>query len=769
MQDALRQLVTDVNNTANFQQGLGMVVARVVLILDTEVCSIYLRDRTSDRFLLAASEGLNVDAIGRFSLGPHEGIVGLVSDRAEPINLADAVHHERYTFASEVGEEEYHGYLGVPIIQNRVVLGVIVVQGRETTRYEEEEVAFLATLAAQLARNVSHADAMGEISALVVGEVVRHDARFDGIAASPGVGTGTAYVVEALDLDSVPDKQVDDIRAELAIFESAISNVRADLERLADQMATSLRPEERELFDAYLHILDDAALAGDIRARIEGGQWAQGALREVISTIASSFERMADSYLRERAADVRDLGQRVLEYLQDVHHDDSTYPDDMVLVADEVTVTMLAEIPTENLRGIVSVKGSRYSHAGLLARALGIPSVMGVVDVPITIDGQYVIVDGNYGEIYLNPSDAVRDEFSKVVAEEAVLAEELETLRELPSRTRDGREVNLWVNIGLVSEISRSLDRGAEGIGLFRTEIPFSARDRFPTEAEQAIIYREHMEAFDPRPVTMRTLDIGGDKSLPYFPMVEEDNPFLGWRGIRVTLDHQDILLTQVRAMIKANAHLEGLLRIMLPMVSSVDEVMEARALIQRAYLEVNDEVSGVKAPEIGVMIEVPAAAYLTRDIAREVDFLAVGSNDLTQYMLAVDRNNARVGKLFQDMHPAVIRMLREIAKNCHMEGKAVGICGELAGTPEGALLCIGMGYDVLSMNATNLPLVKLIVRTVSLRRCRHVLAQVLKMNSSAEITRYVRDELVRAGLERVIPHHVVTDVFHRTARTELI
>ena len=769
MQDALQQLVADVNNTANFRQGLGMVVARVVLILDTEVCSIYLRERASDRFLLAASEGLNVDAIGRFTLGPHEGIVGLVADRAEPINLADAVHHERYSFASEVGEEELHGYLAVPIIQNRSVLGVIVVQGRETERYEEEEVAFLATLAAQLARNVAHADAMGEIHALAVGEVIRHDARFDGIAGSPGVGTGIAYVIEALDLDSVPEKQIDDVGAELAVFESAISNVRADLERLNDEMATQLRPEERELFDAYLHILDDAALAGDVRRRIEAGQWAQGALREVIAAIASSFERMSDSYLRERAADVRDLGQRVLVYLQDVHHHADDFPDDMILVADEVTATMLAEVPTESLRGIVSVKGSGYSHGAILARALGIPSVMGAVDVPITIDGQYVIVDGNYGEVYLNPSEAIAAEFNKIVAEEVVLAEELETLRELPSRTRDGREVNLWVNIGLVSEISRSLDRGAEGIGLFRTEIPFSTRDRFPTEAEQAAIYREHMEAFDPRPVTMRTLDIGGDKSLPYFPIVEEDNPFLGWRGIRVTLDHQDILLTQVRAMITANAALDGTLRIMLPMVSSVDEVKEAQALIQRAYHEVEAEIAGVKAPEIGVMIEVPAAAYLTREIAREVDFLAVGSNDLTQYMLAVDRNNPRVGKLYQEMHPAVIRMLREIVKSCHMEGKPVGICGELAGSPEGAMLCIGMGYDVLSMNATNLPLIKLIVRTVSLRGCRHVLAQVLKMSSSEDIVRYVRDQLVGLGLERVIPHHVVTGVFQHSVRTEIL
>jgi len=758
MLDALRQIVQDVGAASGFRASLDLLVARVSMILDTEVCSIYLRDRSSSRFNLVANEGLNQEMVGKVSLGNAEGVVGLVAERAEPINTQDATGHERYHPVTGLGEEPFRAFLGVPIIHVREVLGVLVVQDRDSRRYREDEVAFLVTLAAQVAGLVAHAEATGDVKGLAAdGEASLQEARFHGIPGVAGIGIGTAYVVlPAARLELVTDQEADDVQAELALFDRAIGQARDDIERINEQMAKNLGPEERELFDAYLHMLDDAALAGDVREHIRGGQWAQGALKHAILDQAATFERMQDSYLRERSADVRELGQRVLAILQEIRETRTSFPDDMVLVAEEVTAPMMAELPIEKLRGIVSLKGSRNSHGAILADALGIPTVMGAVDVPIYgVENLTMIVDGHYGEVFVEPGPLVGDLYERFQEEEEEFARELEMLRDQPSITRDGHRINLWVNIGLVSEITRSLDRGAEGIGLFRTEVPFSVGDRFPTEEEQRAIYREHMEAFEPRPVTMRTLDIGGDKPLSYFP-IEEDNPFLGWRGIRITLDHPEIFLAQVRAMIKANEGLEGVLRIMLPMVSRLEQVEDAKSLIHRAHRELLEEGHDVKEPLVGVMIEVPGAIYMIREFARRVDFVAVGSNDLTQYMLAVDRNNARVADLFEEVHPSMLIAMREIAKACHAEGKPVGICGELAGTPEGAVLCVGMGYDVLSMNAANLPRVKWVIRSMSLIDCRRILARALRLRSNSEILEFVRDQLVGAGLDRAVPHHEV-------------
>ncbi len=753
---SLREIVQDVASAGSFREALDLLVIDIRAALGTEVCSVYLVDPHQNAFLFAANEGLNQELVGQFTLSREEGLVGLVAERAEPINLEDASTHPRFRYLEEIGEEAFNAFLGVPIIHHRTVLGVLVVQQRKSRRFDESEEAFLVTLAAQLATVVAHAQATGEVVALTsTPDAVREDELYRGVAGSPGIALGTAVVMLPLaDLSSVPDRQTDDVTAELLIFDRAVETVREDIKRISEQFAESLPAEELALFDAYLHMLDDGAIPGDVRDRIRLGQWAQGALRQVIREHLRTFEQMEDPYLRERGADVKDLGLRVLAVLQDARTKKQNFPDDTVLVGEEVTAGMLANVPAESLKAIVSVRGAGSSHVAILARALGVPAVMGAVDLPLYgIEHQEMAVDGFYGEVYCSPSEATRERFQLLIDEEDEFSAELEELKDLPSVTNDGWRIRLWVNIGLTGDLSRSLDRGAEGIGLFRTEVPFMTQERFPTEEEQRVIYRDHMEAFEPRPVTMRTLDIGGDKALSYFPIIEE-NPFLGWRGIRVTLDHPEIFLAQVRAMIKANAGLEGLLRIMLPMISGLDEVEEAMALVHRAYDEVLEEGVEVKRPHVGVMVEVPAAVYQARELAKVVDFLAVGSNDLTQYMLAVDRNNPRVADLYKELHPAVLTALREVARAAHMEEKPVGICGELAGTPFGAVLLMAMGYDVLSMNATNLPKVKWVIRNIKRSQARRMLAKVLKMGHVKDIEAYMRQEMIDAGLGRVVPRH---------------
>ena len=751
----LQHIVQEVAAAPAFHDALRIIVREVCDALSIEVCSVYLKTPDGQQYLFAANEGLNPGSVGKSTLDTSAGLVGLVGERAEPINLPVASEHPRFHPMPELGEEPFNAFLGVPIIHHRRLLGVLVAQQREQRRFDADEEAFLVTLAAQLANIIAHAEAVGGIRALIDADHPVRELAIHGLAGSPGIALGTATVMQpAASLDAVPDREADSVTAELMLFDKAVGAVRGDIRRIGEQFAESLSREELALFDAYLHMLDEDALTGDVRARIRRGEWAQGALKQVIREHTRLFEQMEDSYLKERATDVEDLGLRVLAYLQDIGARKRDFPESTILVGEQITPSMLTNVPAERLEGIVSARGSVNSHVAILARALGIPAVMGALDLPIfQADGQSLIVDGHYGEVYANPSQERIAAYEALLEEEREFAEEIEELKELPCITLDGWRILLWVNIGLTGDISRSLDRGAEGIGLFRTEVPFISQDRFPTEEEQRKLYREHMAAFEPRPVTMRTLDVGGDKALPYFP-ISEDNPFLGWRGIRVTLDHPEIFLVQARAMLKANAGLAGVLRIMLPMVSSMFEVEEANKLVAQAHREVVEEGFSVKQPLIGVMVEVPSAVYQARELARRVDFLAVGSNDLTQYMLAVDRNNPRVAELYKDIHPAVLRALREVARHAHAERKGLGICGELAGTPVGAVLLMAMGYQVMSMNATNLPKVKWVLRNIKRTDARRMLARVLKMETAHEIQGYMEGQLVAAGLGRVVPSH---------------
>ncbi|MBC7193080.1 phosphoenolpyruvate--protein phosphotransferase [Marinobacter sp.] len=748
----LRSLVQEVNSARDLQEAMGIIVSRVQEAMNTEVCSVYLLDPASNRYILMATEGLYKQSVGQVSLGYSEGLIGLVGAREEPINLEDAPSHPRYRYFPETGEERFRSFLGVPIIHHRRVLGVLVVQQRESSRcFDEGEEAFLVTVSAQLAGVIAHSEATGAISGLsLTGEEAR-DVSFSGVPGSPGVAMGVGVVVfPSADLDAVPDKPAENTEEELAQFNAAVAAVREDIQRVAERLSTQLRPEEQALFDVYLKMLDDNAMPGEVTNRIREGVWSQSALKQVVQQYTRHFELMDDPYLRERAVDIRDLGRRILSHLQEDKHKDTVYPENTILVSEELTPAMLGEVPKGQLVGLVSVRGSSNSHVAILARAMGLPTVMGLVDIPVNqLDGKELIVDGFEGQIFASPSSDLRAFFQEICDEEDELVRGLESLRDLPCETTDGHRVSLLVNTGLMTDVVRSLSHGAEGIGLYRTEVPFMIKDRFPSEQEQREYYREQLEAFAPNPVTMRTLDIGGDKALTYFP-IQEENPFLGWRGIRVTLDHPEIFLVQVRAMLKASEGLNNL-QIMLPMISNVSEVEESLHLIYRVYHEVREEGYDIHMPKVGVMVEIPAAVYQVRELAERVDFLSVGSNDLTQYLLAVDRNNPRVAQLYHSYHPAVLQALVRIAQDAHSVGKPVGICGELAGDPGGALLLMAMGYDSLSMNAASLPKVKSVIRNMSREWASQLLEDVLLLDSPHVIKSCVDLALRNAGFGRYL------------------
>jgi len=750
MLDTLRRIVQEVTSAENLDQALEIIVARVKLAMGVEVCSVYLKDKQRGENVLMASDGLNPESIGTVRLHAAQGLIGLVGEREEPLNLADAPSHPLFEYFPETGEERFHSFLGVPIIHHRQLLGVLVVQRLADAPFGEDSVSFLVTVAAQLAGAIAHAEASGGISGLNSrkGRRSRSTEPLQGQPGAAGVAMGTVVVCyHDADLDTVPDREVQDSRAEVKKFRRAVDAVSAEIQAMLERMKPVLPAEDRALFDAYLMMLDDDGLVGDTIARIRKGNWAQGALRDTIHGHLRTFDAMEDAYLRERAEDVRDLGRRILTKLvSEGPVEPRKFPTRTILVGEEITASMLAEVPIKRLAGVVSVRGSSTSHVAILARAMGVAAVMGVSDLPVgRVDGRKIIADGYTGRVYIDPPRRVRDEFRHLLREEQELSKELSDLRDLPAITPDKVGIPLYVNSGLLADVSPSRKSGAEGIGLYRTEFPFMIRDRFPGEEEQCQIYRQVLEAFSPAPVVMRTLDVGGDKALPYFP-IEEDNPFLGWRGIRISLDHPEIFLVQLRAMLRASAGFNNM-DLLLPMISSVAEVDDALRLLRRAHHELIDAGVNISMPRVGVMIEVPSAVYQVRELARRVNFLSVGTNDLIQYLLAVDRNNARVAALYDGLHPAVIRALQQIIDGAHEEKTPVSVCGELAGDPAAVILLLGMGVDSLSMSAANLPRIKWVIRSFTQRRARKLLEETLTFEYAHAVRNYLNAALEDAGL----------------------
>ena len=619
MLSSLRTIVQEVNSARSLSEVLAIIVKEVRDAMSAGVCSVYLFDESDQNYVLMATEGLRQESIGKVRMAMREGLLGLVAAKEEPLNLQDADQHPNFAYFEETGEAPFHSFLGVPIIHHRKVLGVLVLQQETRRRFASEEEAFVVTVCAQLSGAIAHAEATGALRQLAsAGRGKSKEAVFPGIPSSSGVGIGRVVLVtSSSDLKMVPERPTDNPSAEVKLFREALKATKRDMRNLGNGLSGKLSAEEFALFEVYIRLLDDRVLINEVISAIKLGQAAPSAWSTVILKHVRIFQKMDDPYLRERAADVNDLGVRVLGYLQAKDKDRAPMPRRIVLVGEDLSATALADIPVHRLVGIISLKGSSNSHMAIVGRALGIPTVMGAINLPwVELEGQELIVDGSTGDVISRATRSVRRHYVQRQREEKLFNKDLEKLRDIPCHTPDGIRFSLWVNTGLRQDTARSLKSGAEAVGLFRTEIPFLMRTSFPTEDEQIEIYREQLSDFAPRPVTMRTLDIGGDKDLPYFP-IEEENPFLGWRGIRISLDHPEIFLVQIRAMLRASEGINNL-RIMLPMISNVPELDRALQLIERAYQELTQEEGyTIKRPLIGAMIEVPAAVYQVKEIGR--------------------------------------------------------------------------------------------------------------------------------------------------------
>jgi len=741
MLSQLRRIVQDVAQEPVLNNALAGLVSNVKNALKTECCSVYLADYEQQHFMLMATDGLNPEAVGHIAIGFSEGLIGWVGQREEPINLAQAHLHPRFKVTPEVSEDRFSAFLGCPIIHHRKVLGVLTIQQGESRVFSEDEESFLVTLGVQLASVLVNAE-MRQVASQN-SKQQKSTGQLQGLPGAPGIAIGEGFVLEpSSDFDAISLKKVDDPEKELSRFYKAVKITKAEFNRLAERMAGHLPADALAIFDVYHQLLDAASLGSEIEKQIHEGWCAKSALKRVVEKFARQFDDMDDPYLRERGTDIRDLGQRVLNHLLDTEQRHHKLPEKVVLVADNVTATMLAEIPRAQLVAIVSLKGSVNSHAAIMARALGIPAVMGLDELPLFHwQSQRLIVDGYRGQILVGPAEAIVAEYQALISEDAQLSARYQSEMHLNAQSACGAPFSLMINAGLAIELESAQPSYTDGIGLYRTEFPFIMRNRFPTEAEQIELYKKVLASHPTKAVVMRTLDVGGDKALPYFSIIEE-NPFLGWRGIRLTLDHPEIFLVQIRAMLKANIG-RGNLHILLPMISDLAEVDESLRLIKQATFELTDELAGteVQLPKakVGVMIEVPSIMYQLPELARKIDFCSVGTNDLTQYLLAVDRNNPRVAGLYDAMHPAVLRALHQMSLQAQGLQLPMSICGELAGEPAGVLILAAMGYDKFSMNSSNLAKIKWLLRRVNMSELHLLLPEILACQSPKQVRLHVQ------------------------------
>lgn len=573
--------------------------------------------------------------------------------------------------------------------------------------------------------------------------------RIQGISGSRGVAVGNVYRYIQEEI-VIPDYTVaeDKVEEEIGKFAAAMAATLKQLDTIRQKALDEMGPEEAAIFEAHMQIAQDPSLSDGIKSLVESGHTnVVAATAQTIETFANIFLGMEDPYMRERGADIKDIGDRLMRNMLGMNPRGLSHiSGEVILVAQDLAPSDTASLDKNVVKGIVTAAGGPTSHAAIMARTLEIPAVMGVGDIESFVDGDKAVVLGTDGIVEMNPSDADWDEYTN---QAAAFQEELKRLREsanLEATTTDGHHVELFGNIGKAKDAKNALTMGAQGIGLYRTEFLYMENDELPAEDVQFEEYKKVAQDMKGKPVIIRTMDIGGDKELKCLDLPSEMNPFLGYRAIRISLNRPDIFKVQLRALLRASAF--GDIHIMYPMIASVEEVKQANAMLDECKAELTAEGKEFnKDIKVGIMIEVPAAAVISPILAKYVDFFSIGTNDLCQYTLAVDRMNEAIGSLYQPLHPGVIRLIKHVIDASHEQGKFTGMCGELASDPVATMILLGLGLDEFSMTASSIPLIKNILRSVSKAECEEVANKALTMDTAEEITGYAKSVLIEKGL----------------------
>ena len=780
--DIIENISTLISDSHDLQETLDSIVATVADRTQTEVCSIYILDRKKNRLTLCASMGLDPESVGKVSMGIGEGLTGLVIERMKPVMVVDALAHPRYKYFPETHEEHFHSFLGVPLLENKMPLGVLVVQTSRRREFSRDEIRLLTTISAQVASIIVQArlaeslkskeqerkefqkrmnEAMRKLRSYEgnrrekASKLKQHwRGRLTGLAASPGFGQGKAFVLEPrMDLNAIKKQKARSPRREIERFRGAVERGIEQINVVKKRMNQLISKEENAIFDVYRLILEDPAIIQQIESQIlKEGYTAEYAVRAVFERYLQSISNIGDNYLRERTTDVKDAAQRLLENLSGASGQQYAIPDDAVLVAQDLSPADLSMLEGDKFKGIVLATGGVTSHASILAKSFEIPSVVAIEGLMEAVhQNDRLIVDGNAGNVHVNPNPEVIREYNRLERDYAEFNRELGELKNLPAETIDGHRVSLYANIGLLSDVAFAQLHGAQGIGLYRTEIAFLSHRDFPSEEEQYSLYIRVVEGMSGKPVTIRTLDIGADKYPSYMRSVAtEPNPFLGWRSIRISLEVEEIFKTQLRAILRAGDL--GRVRLLIPMISSLEEILKVKEILAEAKSELEREGTPYdRQMELGIMVEVPAAVQLADRFLREVDFLSIGTNDLIQYILAVDRSNRRVASLYEPLHPAVLSALNTTIQAGKREGKRVGMCGEMAGDPLFALLLLGMGLEEFSMGSLYVPVIKKAIRSITHQAAKAAAEIVLEMDTVGEIKRYLFEQMRDLGMVELL------------------
>jgi len=712
---------------------LAHIVKIVREQLGVDVCSLYLLQAKT--LILVATDGLDVSSVGKVRMEIREGLTGLAVEKLQPIIVNEASQHPRFKYFPETGEEKFRTFAAVPLMERQQVVGVLTIQTVQAREFNPMEIELLKVIAFQLS---------GVVQNLVTLEVLQQEGKSDrrprelkGIAVAPGFGIGPAFFLRpGVQPVIVPlsSSGISDLKEEWKKLKGALEKASEDLVRLEKKLFKKFSRKISDIFYSHRMILSDPDFLKKLKEEVLNGRSASQAVNEVIGEYIQHFEKIEDPHFRERAADLEDLRQRVLEHLVGRRTAKTQERAEGILVAETLVPSDTARLDPERIKAIVTSRGGLTSHASILARSLGIPAVMGVEGLAAKIKpGDLLIVDGNEGKIFIHPERSVLRHYERIqerYADQIVLFQKYAAE---PAITQDGRRISLEANVGMLSELPRLRYFGAEGVGLYRTEYPFMTRRKLPEEDEQWDHYRKVLLEAGGLPVTFRVLDAGGDKPMESLGHAPEANPFLGYRSIRLFLNRPEILETQFRALLRAST--EGPVRILVPMISGIEELRGIRRIYESAQKTLrNQKISFVPDLPFGIMIEVPSAVQMVEHLVQEADFLSLGTNDLIQYTLAVDRNNEKVAGFFEPLHPAVIASIARVAEAGEKAGKRVGVCGEMAGDPKMASLLVGLGVTQLSMIPQNVPKVKKTIRQIPYQEASELARKVRGQGTVEEV-----------------------------------